>query len=192
MLVRNALLIFVALAISAGVSQAQMTVVNGASFDAAGPLAPGSFATMFGQGLCGQTDTADWIAPGQLPTTLGGCSIMVSGTPAMMHYVSPDQVNFIVPHNLGPGAANVVLNNSSGVLNGSMMIGRSGPGIFAMNGMGVGEGAFLHGMMWQRGPFSVTTNGQPTPIAMYMTGLDLSSPPTVTIGGVPAEVTPSG
>lgn len=189
MLLRNALLLSTALAISAGVSQAQMTVVNGASFDSGGPLAPGSFATMFGQGLCGQTATADWIAPGQLPTTIGGCSIMVNGTPAMMHYVSPGQVNFIVPEHLGPGTANVVLNNSSGVLNGSMMIGRSGPGIFAMSGMGVGEGAFLHGMMWQRGPFSVTTNGQPTPIAIYMTGLDLSTPPTVMIGGVPAEVT---
>lgn len=39
MLLRNALLLSTALAISARVSQAQMTVVNGASFDAAGPLA---------------------------------------------------------------------------------------------------------------------------------------------------------
>ena len=53
---------------------AQMTVVNGASFDSSQPVAPGSFATMFGQNLCSQTMAGNWIAAGQLPTTLGGCS----------------------------------------------------------------------------------------------------------------------
>ena len=39
----------------------------------------------------------DWIAPGQLPTTLGGCSVTVNGAPAMMQYVSPEQINFLMP-----------------------------------------------------------------------------------------------
>ena len=34
---------------------------------------------------------------GQLPTSLGGCSVTVNGTSAMMHYASPGQINFIVP-----------------------------------------------------------------------------------------------
>ena len=106
----------------------------------------------------------------------------------MMQYASPGQINFIVPQNMGPGTASVVVNNGSQVVNGSMTIGQAGPGIFTMNGMGVGEGAMLNGMMWQPGPFSITTNGQTTPIAMYVTGLDLSSMPTVSIGGMPADV----
>jgi hypothetical protein len=55
--------------------------------------------------------------------------------------------------------------------------------------MGVGEGAILNAAMWQMGPFSITTNGKPTPVAVYATGLDLSTNPTVMIGGMPAEVT---
>ena len=48
----------------------QMTVVNGASFDSSQPMAPGSFASIFGQNLCGQTMAGNWVAPGQLPTSL--------------------------------------------------------------------------------------------------------------------------
>ena len=59
----------------AGAAFGQMTAVNGASLDPNQPMAPGSFATVFGQNLCGQTAAGGWIAPGQLPTTLGNCSI---------------------------------------------------------------------------------------------------------------------
>jgi uncharacterized protein (TIGR03437 family) len=45
-----------------------MAVVNGASFNPSQPLAPGSFATIFGASLCSQTAAATWIAPGQIPT----------------------------------------------------------------------------------------------------------------------------
>src|SRR5664279_898622 len=76
---------------------AQMTVVNGASFDAAQPIAAGSFATIFGQSLCSQTMASDQTAPGQFPDSLGGCSVTVSGAPAMLQYVSPGQINFIMP-----------------------------------------------------------------------------------------------
>jgi uncharacterized protein (TIGR03437 family) len=168
---------------------AQMRVTNAASFDSSQPMAPGSFAAVFGQDLCAQTAAGDWIAPGQLPTSLGGCSVTVNGTAAMMQYASPGQINFIVPQGAGTGQANVIVNNGSQLVPGSMMLGPAGPGIFALNGMGVGEGAMLHGTMWRLGPFSTATNGQPTPIAIYVTGLDLSSKPMVVIGGIPAEVT---
>lgn len=177
------------LIVGASSSYARMTIVNGASFNPNAPMAPGSFVTMFGQHLCSQTAAADWTAPGQLPTTVGGCSVTVNGMPTMMHYVSPDQVNFIVPENLSPGMATVIMHNGSRMIDGSMMIGPSGPGVFAMNGMGMGRGAMLHGTMWQSGPFSATTNGEPTPVSIYMTGLDLSAEPTVEIGGLPVEVT---
>lgn len=174
--------------LSGGSLLGQMTVTNGASFNATQPIAPGSFASMFGQNLCSQTATGTWIGPVQLPTSLGNCSVMVNGTPAMLLYVSPGQVNFIVPPSLGTGSASVAANNGSATINGSMTIGQAGPGTFSMNGMGVGEGAMLNGMMWHPGPFSITTNGQTTAIAMYVTGLDLSSMPIVSIGGMPAGV----
>lgn len=172
-----------------GNASAQMTAVNGASFDSTQPMAPGSFATVFGQNLCSQTAAGDWIAPGQLPTSLGSCSVAVNGMPAMLQYVSHGQINFVVPQNLGPGMGTVNVNNGSQTLSGSMMVGQAGPGVFAMNGMGMGQGAMLHGTLWSAGPFSTTTNSQMTPVAMFVTGLDLSAKPMVSIGGVPADVT---
>jgi uncharacterized protein (TIGR03437 family) len=166
----------------------QMVAVNGASFDAAQPMAPGSFASIFGQNLCSQTAAGGWIAPGQLPTNLGNCSVTVNGTMAMLQYVSDGQINFIVPPNIGPGTAGIAVNNGSQVVNGSMTIGPAGPGIFTMTGMGVGEGAMLNGMTYQLGPFSTITNDKPTVTAMYVTGLDLSSKPTVSVGGMPGDV----
>jgi uncharacterized protein (TIGR03437 family) len=168
---------------------AQMTVVNGASFDPAQPLAGGSFASMFGQNLCGNTAAGSWSGPGQLPTTLGGCSVTVGGTPSMLHYVSPGQINFIVPAGLGAGRMDVAVQTGTRAMSGTMMLGTAGPGMFAFNGMGAGEGAMLHGVTWQHGPFSTTTNGQPTPVSIFVTGLDLTAEPVVMVGGVPAEVT---
>lgn len=189
MKISNAISFFaVALVLGAGSSFGQMTVMNGASFSPVQPMAPGSFASIFGQTVCSQTATGTWIGPGQLPTTLGNCLVTVNGTAAMLQYVSSGQINFIVPQNMGPGMANVVVSNGSQTTSGSMTIGQAGPGTFSMNGMGVGEGAMLNGMMWQPGPFSTTTNGQTTPIAMYVTGLDLSSTPTLSISGMPANV----
>jgi uncharacterized protein (TIGR03437 family) len=165
-----------------------MNVVNGASFDSSQPMAPGSFGTVFGQNLCSQTAAGDWIAPGQLPTSLGGCSVAVNGIPAMLQFVSPGQINFVVPQNLGAGMSTVMVNNGSQTQSGTMIAGQAGPGVFATNGMGMGEGAMLNGMMWSLGPFSTTTNGQPTYVAMYVTGLDPSTKPVVTIGGIPVDV----
>ena len=173
-----------------GASQsfAQMSVVNGASFDPAQPIASGSFATIFGQNLCSQTMAGDWVAPGQLPTTLGGCTVTVNGAPAMMQYVSPGQINFIMPTGVGSGQGTMMVFNGSQMMTGTVMAGTAGPGMFTLNGMGMGEGAMLNATMGQMGPFSTTTNGQPTYVSMYVTGLDPSTTPTVTIGGIPVDV----
>jgi uncharacterized protein (TIGR03437 family) len=178
--------------LGASLAFGQMKFQNGASFDSMQPMAPGAFVAVFGQNLCAQIAVGNSIAPGQLPTSLGGCSVMVNGTAAMMQYTSASQINFVVPANMGSGQATLIVNNGPQSQSGSMMIGPSGPGVFALNGMGMGEGAMLHATMWQLGPWSATTNGQPTPIAMYVTGLDLSTKPTVLIGGMPAEVTWAG
>ncbi len=179
-----------AAAIGISAAHAQMlSIVNGASFNPGAPMAPGSFASMFGEHLCSETMAADWIGPGQLPASIGGCSVTVDGMNAMMHYVSPAQVNFIVPEGIGSGMAEVVMHNGPQTVQGSMRIDRAGPGVFALSSMGMGQGAMLHGTLWRTGPFSTTTNGHLTPVAIYLTGLDLTAKPVVEVGGVPVEVT---
>ena len=182
-------LVVLALAVDVFICSGQVIAVNGASFDSTGPMAPGSFATMFGQNLCGQTAAGLLSSSGTYPMALGNCSITVNGAIAMMQYASPGQVNFLIPLNTATGAANVVIHNGAQALSGSMMIGPAGPGVFSLDGTGVGNGAMLHATTWQMGPFSVTTNGQPTPVAIFMTGMDLSVQPMVTVGGVPVMTT---
>ncbi len=181
----------ISLALALGLSSAfgQMSIVNSASYDPAGPLAPGSFATILGQNLCGRTAAGSLDSNGMYPVTLGGCSVTVNGTAAMMQYAAAGQMNFVVPQNIGSGAASVVINNGSQMLSGSMMIGPAGPGVFSLDGMGMGNGAMLLSTTWQMGPFSATTNGQPTLVSIFLTGMDLSMKPVVTAGGMPVEVT---
>lgn len=61
-----------AVALSGGIAFGQMTIVNSASYDSTGPLAPGSFATVLGKNLCGQTVAGRLDSNGMYPITLGG------------------------------------------------------------------------------------------------------------------------
>jgi uncharacterized protein (TIGR03437 family) len=87
-------------------------VVNGASF--APGIVPGSWATITGSNFSAVTDTWDnFIVNGKLPTTVDGVSVTVRGTPAYVYYVSPGQINFIVP-DVGEGPKQVLVTNSAG------------------------------------------------------------------------------
>jgi uncharacterized protein (TIGR03437 family) len=185
-------LLLPALVVSASAVVGQTSVVNAASFDASGPMAPGAFATVFGQNLCGQTAVAPVSAEGLYPTTLGGCSLSINGTNVMIQFAGPGQMNFVVPQTPGSGTASMVINSGTQLITGSMTVGTAGPGVFSLDGMGTGNGAMLHSTLWQTGPFSTTTNGQTTPVSIFMTGLDPSMLPVVTAGGMAMEVTFAG
>ncbi len=175
--------------LSAGIASGQTIVVNAASFASTEPMAPGSFATVFGENICQQTAAGQLDANGMYPIALGGCSLTVNGAAAMMQYVASGQMNFVVPQNLAFGNASVAIHNGTHTIASSMMIGPAGPGIFSLDGMGMGNGAMLLSTTWQMGPFSSTTKGQPTPVSIFMTGMDLSVKPVVAIGGIPVDVT---
>lgn len=146
-------MVFIMLALGAGTAPGQTSVVNAASF-ASGPMAPGSFATIFGENLCGQTAGGQLDSKGMYPITLGGCSVTVNGSAAMMQFVTAGQMNVVVPQNLAFGNASVVINNGAQVLSSSMLIGPAGPGVFSLDGMGMGNGAMVLSTTWQMGPFS--------------------------------------
>lgn len=94
-------------------------LVNSADY-LAGELAPGGIATLFGTGLSYATYaiTANDIAGGVLPTSLSssGVHVLAGNIPAAVLYISPKQINFIVPDNLLPGkiTVQVVLDANAG------------------------------------------------------------------------------
>ncbi len=88
-------------------------VVNGASFQAG--VSAGSWATIRGSNLAPQTDTWEKaIVNGRLPTTLDGVSVSVGGQPAYVYYISPTQINFIVPESVAAGPQQVTITTPAG------------------------------------------------------------------------------
>lgn len=111
---RGRLLRLAAAAIAAGCiglfaqapSYSAASIVNAASFEP-GPLAPNQLATVFGQNLSWGTAalSSSDIASGVLPYSLPGFNtlVLIGNTLGHVIYVSPAQVNFLVPSNLLPG-----------------------------------------------------------------------------------------
>ena len=82
------------------------SIVNGANF-APGPLAPNAIATIFGTELAWWTETltVENTRAGMLPFSLADVRVYVANYPATLIYVSPMQINFLVPIDLTPGPA---------------------------------------------------------------------------------------
>ena len=73
-------------------------------------LAPNTIATLYGSNLAFDTYSAAGYAPGAtLPNTLGGVSVLVMGTPAKLFFVSPGQINFLIPYELVPGTVSIAV-----------------------------------------------------------------------------------
>jgi uncharacterized protein (TIGR03437 family) len=192
-------------------------VVNGASFAAGTPVAPGSIVSVFGSNLA-TTSAAAGALP--LPTTLGGAKMRFNGsTAAPKFFASPLQSNIQVPWELASQTQASLTDTVAGVTSNSetVPLAAFGPALFATNQAGTGQGAILIsgtggaiaapvGMFpgsrpANRGEFieifctglGAVTNQPPTGSAASSSPLSLTTTaPTLTIGGVPATVTFSG
>ncbi len=86
------------------------SIVNAAT-NTAGSLAPNTIATIYGSNLSYNTRAVNSgdLASGVLPTRLGGVTVYVNGLAANLFYVSPTQVNFLIPNILIPEDVNIVI-----------------------------------------------------------------------------------
>lgn len=80
------------------------SVVNAASYSGAA-LAPNMIGSVFGTNLSFKTValTANLMQDGGLPLSLGGVTVYVGGLQTGLYYVSPTQINFLIPNVLRPG-----------------------------------------------------------------------------------------
>lgn len=105
-----------------GPSYTAASIVNAAS-NQAGPIAPGSIATLYGTDLAfiKRALSGDEMHGFQIPFILPGTGVglFVNRSPASIYYVSPTQVNFLVPASLVPGPADIQLT----------LDGRAGPAV---------------------------------------------------------------
>ena len=80
------------------------SVVNAAT-NTPGPFAPNTIVTIYGSHLAFNTlaVSAQNIASNTLPIELGGVHVLIDGIPAGLYYVSPVQINLLIPNSLLPG-----------------------------------------------------------------------------------------
>jgi len=195
-----------------------VTGVSAASFvGSPAPLAPDSIVAAFGTELA----TGTLAATAQpLPTSLLGTTVTVNGIAAPLFFVSPGQVNFLVPPAATPGEAQVVITSTMGngdqvVSRGQIMVAGSAPAIFTANANGIGAPAAVTGRVNGNGqfvfdpappfepdpvnpsqfipsPIDVGTAQQPAFLILYGTGLRNAPPGSVRaiIGGIEVPVAP--
>jgi uncharacterized protein (TIGR03437 family) len=179
---------------------ASFTVLSGASYQPV--VAPDSWAVAFGTALAQSTATATLDAnTGQWPTVLGGTTVQVNGQTAELYYVSPGQINFLVPDGTVFGSLSVSITNvaSGATETASVDVQNTAAGIFSSNSSGAGPGAILNGVTYAPAPFLVVTpeNGGSdlrTRLAVYCSGVRWAGNPThdTTVTNVAANVTVQG
>lgn len=149
--------------------------------------APAAYCSIMGSGFTDQpaTDWGNSITGAALPTSVGGISVSVNGTPACVEYVSATQVNFLLPASATIAIANVDLITPTGVMSTTLEIDAVAPGLFCYT---------LHGVLYAASVFATGnsvvyvaaigalpgSNSRPAVagdfIELYATGCGLTNP----------------
>ena len=155
-----------------GVFLNPLGVVNAASSAPAGnPISPGEFVTLYGAGLAKSNQTA--TPP--YPLTLNGVSVLINNKSAPLYFVSPGQINVLVPFaTTGPTATIVVQNASANSNTVTVPVAATSPGVYTLDQSGSGGGAILHA------DYSLVNTAKPAvggeTVLIYLTGLGTVTP----------------
>src|SRR5262245_45019023 len=120
--------ILLSLLICASALSAQISsVLNGASFKS--EIAAGSWATAFGA-FAGVTQTTGTTP---VATSLAGVTITVAGVPAPVYFVSPSQINFIVPASVTAGLQPLQIKSGANTWDATIRVLTAAPGLFTQD-----------------------------------------------------------
>jgi uncharacterized protein (TIGR03437 family) len=159
-------------------------VENAASYER-DALPSGTWATISGLRLSNTTrgwKASDFTNDGtSMPTQLDGVSVSVNGKPAFVSYVSPTQINILLPVDTATGNVNVQVNNNGLVGTGSMQLGTYDPAFFTWPPSG--QVVATHSNFQLAVPSGTFSNVTTTPaqpgetIILWGTGFGPPSPP---------------
>lgn len=194
-----------------------LAVVSAASYNALS-VAPDSIAAAFGSGLANITLST---TQSPLPTDLGGVTVKVRDSNgderlAQLFFVSPNQINYLVPAETAHGPATVIVNDGDGrVSTGSILINPVEPGLFSAGSDGQGLAAayvvrvkpdgsqIIENTVWFDAalgifvaePINFGPQGDSTYLVLFGTGFRNYQNPadlSVRIGGIPMPVSAAG
>ncbi|HXB72439.1 MAG TPA: alkaline phosphatase family protein [Candidatus Acidoferrales bacterium] len=153
-------------------------------------LAPETIASIYGSGLAAEPLQAQ---SQPLPTTLGAVTVTLKDAnggvfPAPLFYVSPNQVNWLVPKGAASGAATATLANGNATFTGTAMIASMAPGLYTANQTGQGPVAAqaTNGQTYSN-TFQCSSAGNCT-----LTPIDVTSQPFVILYGTGIRGTAPG
>ncbi|MGC9946236.1 MAG: alkaline phosphatase family protein [Bryobacteraceae bacterium] len=178
-------------------------------------LAPDAIASLYGAGLASTTQVAASLP---LPVSLGGVTVNVqdsAGTAraAPLFFVSPNQVNCLIPSGTASGVATITVSGTAGgattSFSGTAIVAAVAPGLYAVNSAGFGPVAAqaVNGSTYSNtfqcssagqcslAPIAVSTGADPTYLILYGTGMRHASSLAgvdVKIGNVDAPVQYAG
>ncbi|SRR5258706_5565798 len=198
---------FLTVLLFCGGLNAQVAIVNNASFRGDQPVAAGSWVAAFGS-FSGVSPTTAAAFP--LPKTLGGVKITVAGVDSALYDVRSSQLTFLIPYSVAPGLQAVTITTASATVTGTVRVISTAPGLFTKDTQVPPKGAV-------RNQDGATENSSSAPakrgeiISIYATGpgalstsvqdgaapgatplVTTKSTPQVFIGGVEAQVQFSG
>jgi len=168
----SALLLFAGSVASAQTSIT--TILNSASSNET--IAPGSWISIYGTNLAVASAQASSVP---LPKSLSGTSVTVDGKPALLNYVSPRQINAMVPYEVqatGMQKLDVVVTTGSvASIPYSIYVNRNAPAIFTRDGTPTGRAHVFDAFFV---PVEVLAEQQV--VILYATGLGQTDPPVST------------
>jgi uncharacterized protein (TIGR03437 family) len=92
------------------------SIITAGAYGAFDAVTPGTWMEIYGENLA--VDTRPWAGSDfngvNAPTSLDGTTVTVAGEPAVLYYISPGQVNALVPRDVAPGPQPVVVSTHNG------------------------------------------------------------------------------
>jgi uncharacterized protein (TIGR03437 family) len=167
-----------------------------AATGAAGPVASNSWVTVYGSNL--SVTSRSWtdgdFTNGSMPTSLDGVSVILTafGAPRLAYigYVSPTQVNFLLPSDASPTSYQVQVRNPAGISTAMpMTVQANAPQMLTLDGKYVAATHADGSTVGKAGliPSTATTPAAPgETIVLYATGCGSTSP-ALTPGQVPTQ-----
>ena len=163
-------------------------VVSTASYAPNAPLAPGAFASIFGENLATTS-----ILAGALPLTtkLAAAQVFIAGRLMPIQYASNGQLNVLVPYDLPPNSIQqlIVLEGQAYSMPEPLTIASAQPAVFTQDQSGKGAGAITvvtaNGVQFSAGASHPASAGDT--LVIYCAGLGAVSPLVSTGSAAPSS-----
>ena len=144
-------------------------VLNVASNQLGGGLAPGEIVAVKGAGIGPAQPVSNQAASGAFGTQAGGTSVLFNGAPGPIVYASSGQVNAIVPYDISGGSVRVVVQYQGAATEAvTVPLVATAPALFTASSTGTGQAAAIN----QDNAYNSTAHPAPpgTFISLYATG----------------------